>query len=151
MGVTQKTLERRLLDALSERGLRQTGQRRTIADVFFDGGRQEHLGLEEIHRRARQRDRRIGYATVYRTMKLLSELGLAQERRFGDGLVRYEVAEAGHHHDHLICTRCARILEFEEPRIEALQERVAAAHGFTIEWHRHEIYGVCDRCSGPAG
>lgn len=139
-------LQERLAAQLLARGMRQSGPRRTVAEVFFSIGDEEHLGLDEIHRRARRRDRRIGYATVYRTMKLLAELGFAHERHFGSGAVRYELAGDGSHHDHLICTKCGRIVEFEEPRIEALQDDIAKKHGFTIQSHRHEIYGLCDRC-----
>lgn len=139
-------LQERLAAQLLARGMRQSGPRRTVAEVFFSMGDEEHLGLDEIHKRARRRDRRIGYATVYRTMKLLAELGFAHERHFGSGAVRYELAGDGSHHDHLICTKCGRIVEFEEPRIEALQDEVARKHGFTIQSHRHEIYGLCDRC-----
>jgi Fur family transcriptional regulator, ferric uptake regulator len=139
-------LQERLAAQLLARGMRQTGPRRTVAEAFFSMGDEEHLGLDEIHRRARRRDKRIGYATVYRTMKLLTELGFAHERHFGGGAVRYELAGDGSHHDHLICTNCARIVEFEEPRIESLQDEVARTHGFTIQSHRHEIYGLCDRC-----
>jgi Fur family ferric uptake transcriptional regulator len=148
MTVDPEELQRRLADALLARGMRQTGPRRTVAEVFFTSTDEEHLGLDEIHRRARRRDRRIGYATVYRTMKLLAELGFAHERHFGKGTgaVQYELAGDRKHHDHLICTKCGRIVEFEEPRIESLQEQVARAHGFTITSHRHEIYGLCDRC-----
>jgi len=139
-------LQERLAAALVSRGMRQTGPRRTVAEVFFQIAPDEHLGLDEIHRRARKRDRRIGYATVYRTMKLLAELGLALERRFGDGAVRYELAVGGAHHGHLICTNCARIVEFEEHRIETLEKQIARDAGFSIQSHRHEIYGLCDRC-----
>src|SRR6185503_326438 len=115
-------LEQHLVDQLSSRGLRQSGPRRVIARVFFESGEDEHLGLDEILKRARRRDKRIGYATVYRTMKLLTQLGLAHERRFSDGFARYERAAEGSHHDHLICTRCGSIVEFEEPAIEELQD-----------------------------
>jgi Fur family transcriptional regulator, ferric uptake regulator len=141
-----ESLERRLVEELSSRGMRKTGPRRVIARVFFEGGALEHLGLDEILRRARARDQRIGYATVYRTMKLLTEIGLAHERRFADGFARYELAEADSHHDHLICTRCGSIVEFEEPAIEELQEGVANRCGFRMTSHRHEIYGICAEC-----
>lgn len=142
----QGALQERLAAALAARGMRQTGPRRTVADVFFAAGAQEHLGLEEIHRRARKKDRRIGYATVYRTMKLLAEIGLAFERRFGEGAVRYELAGGRSLHGHLICTNCARIVEFEDARIEPVESEVALGAGFTIQSRRHEIYGLCDRC-----
>lgn len=139
-------LEGRLVAELAARGLRQTNPRRVIARVFFEAAADEHLGLDEILARARKRDRHIGYATVYRTMKLLTELGLAHERRFGDGFSRYELAAGAAHHDHLICVRCAAIVEFEEPEIEALQERVAQKNDYRVTSHRHEIYGICASC-----
>ena len=139
-------LQERLAAQLLARGMRQSGPRRTVAEVFFSMGDEEHLGLDEIHRRARRRDRRIGYATVYRTMKLLAELGFAHERHFGSGAVRYELAGDGSHHDHLICTKCGRIVEFEEPRIESLQEETAKKLGFLFTGHKMELYGVCRDC-----
>ena len=80
---------------------------------------------------------------MYRTLKLLAECGVANERRFGDGLTRYELADDASHHDHLICVDCGDITEFEEPRIEELQEGVARKYGFELRSHKHELYGVC--------
>ena len=94
----------------------------------------------------RAHDPKVGYATVYRTLKLLAECGVANERRFGDGLTRYELADDTTHHDHLICVQCGEITEFEEPRIEELQEKIARKHGFRLRTHKHELYGVCPRC-----
>ena len=84
-------------------------------------------------------------ATVYRTMKLLVEAGIAHERRFEDSLTCYERADA-EHHDHLICTACNKIIEFEDPEIEERQEAVAAKYGFRISNHRLELYGLCAEC-----
>jgi len=95
----------------------------------------------------RQKHPRIGYATVYRTLKLLAECGLAEQRHFGDGQTRYEQSDSREHHDHLICTECGAILEFEDPGIERLQLKVAKEHNFTIQRHRLEIYGQCAKCS----
>jgi len=130
---------------LAKRGLRQTAQRRMIAEIFF--GSTEHLGLEEILARARKMDAKVGYATVYRTMKLLAESGLAHERRFDGGARRYELAAGVAHHDHLICRKCGRITEFEEAEIERLQEIVAKRYGWRIESHKHELYGLCGPCA----
>ncbi len=88
-------------------------------------------------------DSRVGYATVYRTMKMLSEGGMANELHFGDGATRYEIADDDAHHDHLICVECGNIVEFEEPLIEELQERIATQYGFRITHHKHELYGQC--------
>ncbi|MFZ9886557.1 MAG: Fur family transcriptional regulator [Myxococcota bacterium] len=131
---------------ISEHGLKSSRQREVIAEVFFSSG--GHLRVEELLERVRAVDPRIGQATVYRTMKLLTKCGLAQPRHFGDGHTRYEpvAPDEGEHHDHLICDVCGRIVEFMDERIEALQEEVARAHGFSVTMHKMELYGVCDRC-----
>jgi Fur family ferric uptake transcriptional regulator len=138
-------LRARLNTYMAKKGLRSTAQRRLIVDTFFEGA--AHMTIEDLLNEVRNRDRGIGYATVYRTLKLLAECGVASERKFGDGLSRYELSDdAGSHHDHLICVSCGKITEFEEPRIEALQDDVAARHDFTITFHKHEMYGLCGDC-----
>ncbi|HMV67973.1 MAG TPA: Fur family transcriptional regulator [Myxococcota bacterium] len=126
---------------LASQGLRLTDQREAIAQVFF--GSTQHLSLPDILDLARANRSGIGYATVYRTMRLLAEGGFADEHNFGENHTRYEVRDDDAHHDHLICVACGRIVEFEEPLVEEIQERVAARHGFTVVSHRHEIYGRC--------
>jgi Fur family ferric uptake transcriptional regulator len=118
-----------------------------VTEIFFASDK--HFSLDEILARAREQDGGIGYATVYRTLKLLTELGLAHERHFSDGQTRYEAAD-GMHHDHLICTRCGAIVEFEEDKIEELQQQVAVRHGYELLDHRMELYGVCPRCIAAA-
>lgn len=147
-GTTPKAIELlSTLDAyMAKRGLRSTEQRRVIVDTF--AGAQSHLTIEELLALVKRRDPRIGYATVYRTLKMLSESGIANELHFGDGFARYELREALSHHDHLICTNCGAIVEFEEPGIEQLQEQVAERHGFVVTSHRHELYGLCPSCQG---
>jgi Fur family ferric uptake transcriptional regulator len=136
---------REMLNAfMAKRGLRSTKQREQIVDVFFS--QPDHVSIEELLSRVRERDPAIGYATVYRTLKLLTECGVAHERKFGDGLTRYELADDEAHHDHLICVECQRIVEFEEPRVETLQEEIASKHGFVVRSHKHELYGVCPDC-----
>ncbi len=130
------------------RGLRSTEQRRLIVEAFFGSSEQsEHVTLDRLLERVRAMDSRVGYATVYRTMKMLSEGGVAHEQKFGDGLTRYELADGDAHHDHLICLECGSIQEFEEPQIEHLQDRVAARYGFEVHHHKHELYGRCRACS----
>lgn len=129
---------------MSKKGLRSTDQRRLIVETFFRSD--NHVSIEELLARVREKDRRVGYATVYRTLKLLTQCGVAYERRFGDGLTRYELADDVTHHDHLICLACGDIIEFEEPRIEELQERVARNNGFELRSHKHELYGICPKC-----
>jgi Fur family ferric uptake transcriptional regulator len=135
----------RFREFLGENGLKYTSQRRVIASVFFESG--AHLSLAELHALAKQQRAHIGFATVYRTMKLMAESGLAHEHKFAEGHVRYE--PAGDHHDHLICVRCGKIVEYEDPRIEDLQDELAAAHGFRVVGHRHEIYGDCLKPNCP--
>lgn len=142
---TRQRLRERLDAYMLKKGLRSTAQRRLIVDTFFEGS--PHVTIEDLLSEVRQQDRGIGYATVYRTLKLLAESGVASEHRFGDGLSRYELATDEHdHHDHLICTSCGSITEFEEPKIEKLQEAVAARYGFQVETHKHEMYGTCAAC-----
>ena len=136
---------REVLDAyMLERGMRVTGQRRLIIDTFMEV--EPHVSIDELLAQVRSKDPRIGYATVYRTLKMLAECGIAQERHFDDGFARYELAREENHHDHLICTTCGKIIEFEEPRIEELQRAVAERHGFVVMHHRHEMYGKCSAC-----
>jgi Fur family ferric uptake transcriptional regulator len=130
---------------LTDKGLKFTTQRRAIAEVFFEGGR--HFSLTQLLELSRARHSSVGYATVYRTMKLMTECHLASEHKFSDGQeARYEPAVEGQHHDHLICLRCATIIEFEDEAIEAEQVAVAKRFGFMVVSHRHEIYGICADC-----
>jgi Fur family ferric uptake transcriptional regulator len=139
------TLHEELQAYMAKKGLRSTSQRRLVTDVFFRTG--GHMSIEDLLAKVRQQDSRVGYATVYRTLRLLAECELANVRHFGDGVTRYEVADEGeHHHDHLICTDCKRIVEFEDEAIEVLQDRVAERYGFSLRSHKHELYGVCPEC-----
>lgn len=136
---------RRALEIYMQRnGLRSTEQRRIIVDRFFEI--HEHVSIEQLLDQVRAIDHRIGYATVYRTMKMLAACGVAVEQHFGDGFTRYEVSDEQTHHDHLICLVCGSITEFEEPAIEALQHQVAARFGFLMREHKHELYGTCAAC-----
>jgi Fur family transcriptional regulator, ferric uptake regulator len=137
-------LRARLNDYMARHGLRSTEQRRVVTEMFFAS--EGHLSIEELLDQVRLKEPRIGYATVYRTLKLLKECGLAFERHFGDGVSRYEVAWSNEHHDHLICVECEKIIEFEDDDIEVLQHQVAAKHGFKLVRHKLELYGVCPDC-----
>ena len=129
---------------IKEQGLKATAQRDDIAQVFFSTTR--HISVEELYNEVRQVNSRVGYATVYRTLKLLKECGLAEERHFADGQARFENIDDQRHHDHLICERCGRIVEFVQPRIEELQEELAQKYGFVATTHKMEIYGICKEC-----
>ncbi len=127
---------------LTSQGLKSTAQRRLITEVFFDAAhRHEHPTVEELYLRVRARDPSVGHATVYRTLKLLVDSGLAEPRRLGDNQTRYEPEIPGEHHDHLVCTECGAIIEFEDHRIEALQLEVARGYGLELADHRMVLYG----------
>lgn len=128
------------------RGLKSTKQRSTIVSVFFN--MMGHISVEELLREVKAVNPKIGYATVYRTLHLLVESSLVEERRFGDGLARYEGHSQVEHHDHMICQECGRILEFFNPELEALQEKLAVEHHFEIHRHRLELYGKCTDLDG---
>jgi len=130
---------------LEKRGLKSTQQRYFIADTFFKIS--THISLDELLKKVRRKTSRIGYATVYRTMKLLTECGLAVERQFGDGQTRFENVPEDGHHDHIICIKCARIVEFQNKKIEELQAETADKYGFTVLKHKLELYGYCSSCA----
>lgn len=125
---------------LVEKGMKYTRQRAAILNVVFHG--EKHLTLDEILEMARKEYPKVGYATVYRTMKLLHSVGLVEEHKFTDGQARYE-RSSSHHHDHMICVNCGKIVEFEDEEIEDRQHRLATRMGFEVVDHRHEIYVRC--------
>jgi Fur family ferric uptake transcriptional regulator len=131
-------------DFIAERGLKSTRQRNIILEAFLASDR--HLSIEELYLQLRDAHPTIGYATVYRTLKLFAESGIAREVQFGDGQTRYEHVTEGEHHDHLVCVRCGAISEFTNDAVEAIQDEIAAAHGFVIRYHKMELYGLCSAC-----
>jgi Fur family ferric uptake transcriptional regulator len=120
-------------------GLRMTEQRRVIAQVLDASA--DHPDVEELYSRASAVDPRISLATVYRTVKLFEEAGILEKVEFGDGRARYEDAER-EHHDHLIDVTTGDVIEFIDPEIEALQEKIAAKLGYRLQGHKLELYGV---------
>ena len=124
------------------RGLRMTDQRRILARVIGDAD--DHPDVEELYARAVKLDPKISIATVYRTVKLFEEAGILERHEFGDGRARYEDAERDHH-DHLIDVNTGQVIEFVDPEIEALQERIAARLGYRLIGHRLELLGVPSR------
>ena len=124
-------------------GGKRSKSRKQVMEAFFLAG--THVTVEELTHAVRKRNRSVGYATVYRTMKLLARLEYVKELDFGDGLKRYE-SNLVAHHDHLVCQECGMVFEFKEPKIETLQEQVARRHGFRPTMHRLDIYGYCRQC-----
>ena len=136
---------------LKKKGLKYTHQRQVVTEVFFDSAaRGVHPTIDELYVRVRAVEPRIGYATVYRTIKLFEECKLASPRRFGDNQTRYEPEMPGEHHDHMICQSCGAILEFEDERLESLQEIVARELGFELADHKMVLFGKpVDPCQVP--
>ncbi|MDD7969585.1 Fur family transcriptional regulator [Roseinatronobacter alkalisoli] len=127
-----------ILDRLEAQGLRMTDQRRTIAQVIEQAS--DHPDVEELHARANALDARISLATVYRTVKLLEEMGILDRLEFGDGRARFEDSQRDHH-DHLIDMDTGEVIEFCDPEIEALQEKIARRLGYHLQGHRLELLG----------
>ncbi len=128
-----------IIERCEAKGLRMTGPRRVIARVLHAAD--DHPDVEELYARASAIDSGISIATVYRTVKLFEESGILERYEFGDGRARYEDAERDHH-DHLIDMQSGEVIEFVDPDIEALQEKIAAKLGYTLRGHRLELYGV---------
>ncbi len=131
-----------LKDHLAKHHLKLTRQREQILTEFL---KTEHVTAEQMYRQLSKRNPHIGLATIYRTLNLFCAAGLAQARHFGTQTQYDNVVHKGHH-DHLICTSCGKIVEFEDCDIERLQEEVARKNGFAIHTHRLELYGLCSAC-----
>lgn len=129
---------------LKQKGLKQTDQREKILDIFLSSTK--HLSADELHAVIRKSDPRIGFSTVYRTLRLFTECGLAREVDFGDGRSRFERALDRGQHGHLICTNCGKTEEFNVNNIDRIVRQVSGKAGFSPEGHRFEIYGLCKRC-----
>ena len=133
---------------LKDRGLKSTGQRDDIARVFFGLG--QHISAERLYAEVKKINPHVGYATIYRTLRLLKECELVSERHFDDGQARFEVV-SDKHHDHFICERCGKIIEFENEGLERLQETVARELKVTLTRHKMELYGICSGCLATGG
>lgn len=134
---------------LASKRLKHSEQRKRILNIFLSINR--HLTTDELYRLVKKSFPSIGYATVYRTLKLLSECGLCRELKFEDGTARYEHLYGHMHHDHLICTDCGRFVEIMNSEIEHLQERLFKRYGFYPQRHRLELYGICKQCKKKGG
>lgn len=140
--MNQHTVEEKLRSYLTKNRLKSTSQRNAIIAAFLAmNGR--HVTIEELLLAVRKKNANVGYATVYRTLKLLVDAGIATQRHFTEGQSLFELTDE-HHHDHLICTHCDRIIEFENESIEKMQDKVANEFKFELTGHRMELFGVCE-------
>jgi Fur family ferric uptake transcriptional regulator len=125
-------------------GLKHTLQRDRILRAFLET--REHLSTDELHRLVKKRDPRIGFTTVYRTLKLLSECGLASEVAFHDGIARYEHQYNRRSHHHMVCTECGSSVEFFSPAVDELEAEIGRKYRYATTRHTFQIYGVCEDC-----
>src|ERR1043166_3721512 len=132
------------LKHIQKKGLKRTSQRALILDVFLRT--EKHLSNEDLYQLVKQEDPTVGQTTVYRTLNMRAEAGLAREVRFGDGRTHYEHNYKHQHHDHMICSECGKIIEFFSAELEALQDAMAAKHDFEVTQHLLRIIGVCAEC-----
>lgn len=137
-----------LRDHIRAQGLKQTSQREAILRLFLE--LPDYLTVDEIGRAVQARDKRIGLSTVYRSLKLFVEAGLAWEHQFWHGKTCFEKAYGRTPHNYLVCTQCLRVEAFSDPLIEAVRDKVAKARGFKPSFNRMEVYGLCKQCR-PAG
>jgi Fur family transcriptional regulator, ferric uptake regulator len=139
--------QRVLSEYLVQHGLKRSTQREVILDAFLRAG--SHVSVEDLLRIVKRKDPAVGRTTIYRTLKLFQEAGLASELLVG-AEARFEPLWNRDHHDHLVCVHCGEIIEFQSPEIEDLQDTIANGLGFVIEGHRHTIFGRCQKCAHKA-
>ncbi len=140
-------VERKFSEFLKQKGLRITPQRLKILDAFLNAD--DHVSMEELFLLVREQDSTVGQVTVYRTLKLLCEAGIASAVNFEEGMARYEPVGL-HHHDHLVCEKCGRKIEFVNDAIEELQTKVCRVHDFIPTTHHMVLYGICADCRKKA-
>jgi Fur family ferric uptake transcriptional regulator len=148
LGVPSEELQ--ILTAyLQEHGLKHSRQREVILEHFLDTS--GHMTVDDLYRVIHRKHPGIGRTTIYRALKVFVDAQLASSIELKDGLTRFEHKYRHAHHDHMICTECGTILEFVSPEIERLQDEIAEAYGFAIESHRHQIFGLCQKCNRSSG
>ncbi len=131
-------------DHLKKVGLKRTGQRDTILRTFLDT--RDHLSTDELYRLVKKKNSRIGFTTVYRTLKLLAESGLASEVAFNDGISRYERQYQRRSHHHMVCAECGSSVEFFSPDIERTAQEIGRKNRYLPTGHIFQIYGICEKC-----
>ena len=130
-------------EQLKSIGLKATGPRLKILNLF-ESSTQGHLSAEDVYRKLLAEHIDVGLATVYRVLTQFEQAGILMRHHFESGRAVYELNH-GHHHDHLVCLDCGRVVEFFEPELETLQDRIAERHGFAIEDHALYLYAKCQK------
>lgn len=131
-------------------GLKVTLPRAKILELFhrIAEGNSRHLSAEEVHQAMLNDNLEVGLATVYRVLTQFEQAGMLKRSHFETGKAVYELNE-GEHHDHIVCLNCGHVEEFLDPAIEARQEAIAQAHGFSLREHSLSLYGVCTKINCP--
>jgi len=127
---------------LKNAGLKTTLPRVKILEVL-EQSEHGHMSAEELYRVLRNNDEEIGLATVYRVLTQLETAGIVRRQRFGEAQAKFEI-ETGEHHDHMICIKCGKVVEFHDQKIEDEQRKVALENNFIIKGHEMVLYGICD-------
>ena len=139
-----KEAEKLFSEFLESKDLKLTSQRRTILKQAIQAP--GHFSADQLLSLSKKADSTISKATVYRTLALLKESKILEEQDFGEGHKLYERAQGRRHHDHFVCIRCGKIIEFENDQIEHLQDSEAEKHRFNVVYHSLKLFGFCDRC-----
>jgi Fur family ferric uptake transcriptional regulator len=134
---------------LKDIGLKATGPRLKILDLF-EMTEDRHMSAEDVYRKLLAENIDIGLATIYRVLTQFEQAGILVRHHFESGKAVYELNQGGHH-DHMVCVKCGSVMEFFDPEIEALQDRIAEQHGFRIAEHALYLYGECVECQGKSG
>ena len=137
----QKWFWNQLEQYLSKAGLKQSKQRNLVIDAFLEMN--DHVSAEELFTYVKDKDVAAGMATIYRTLNLLKDAGLVEQKQFQEGKAVFEVSRPNEHHDHLICLTCDRVIEFENTQIERLQQQIADSHGIKLTHHSLDLFGTC--------
>ncbi|WP_421899742.1 Fur family transcriptional regulator [Maridesulfovibrio sp.] len=132
------------VDYLAQNGLSMTPQRKVIVETFLET--EGHFSAEDLLLLVQKRVPEVGQATVYRTLKLLVDSGLAESLDFGCGVALYEHSYGHEHHDHLVCTKCQKKVEVVDDGIERRQEVLARENGYVLTHHRMLLFGLCPEC-----
>jgi Fur family ferric uptake transcriptional regulator len=146
MGITKMVIDKISFETyLLKNNMKLTNQRSLIFDIFKKT--KGHITAEEFYIKVHLQEPKIGIATVYRMLKLLTEAGIADTIVFDDTIIKYEVKRDQDHHDHLICEKCGKNVEVLNEEIEELQEKLAQSYGFKLIRHKMNLYGLCQECN----
>ncbi len=137
-------LKDRLKNFIEKKGLRNSRQRMAILEIISD--MDDHFSIDELYQKTKSIYPQIGYATIYRTVNLFVDAGILHRRNFHNDSPIYEIILQQDHHDHIICLGCGKIIEFNNERMERIQNYIAKQFNFEPKFHRFEMYGYCEKC-----